>query len=560
MRFKIYTLLLVLLCTAVSQAQTQNFQDNQYELIDGQWYLVSTEDGNKFPIIDGTITIKFENSVTESQKRAFEAQNNLTFLRKALTGWHDYNINAGVDIFASSNQLLASNLVQNLEIPTMGFYTIVPDDTLYNNLWHISQSNDADMDVDEAWDIETGDASIAVAVLDSGVDWAHPDLGVGNDTYENIFLNPGEDAWTDPNDPTTGNGVDDDGNGLIDDWKGWNFGNNYNDARRSQSGQEFFHGTHVAGIVAAKTNNNEGVSGVAGGWNDQGAQILACAVGITGPNGSVLDDAILYAAEIGARQVQLSLTVGNSSAINDAVDMAYDDFGVIIVNASGNSGNPNAVGYPGTLEKVWAIGATTNTDFRANFSQGGVDLFVSAPGVAIWSTQLTSGNPYSTSTGTSFASPNVSGVIALMLSADPTLTQDDVRQILIDTSDKVGPYNYDWDANNPGHSRELGYGRVNAFAAIQAVTLGVEDFNNGILGLSPNPASDTIQFRLQETPSGELNVRIFNLNGQEVLNIPSANKLSNNSFSLDVQGLSAGMYLLQVNSDKNNFNAKFVKN
>jgi hypothetical protein len=80
--------------------------------------------------------------------------------------------------------------------------------------WHLAVINAFD-----AWDVTTGSPGVIVGILDSGTEWTHSDLGIGSDTYQNIYLNPGEDVWTNPNDPTTGNGIDDDNNGLIDDWK-----------------------------------------------------------------------------------------------------------------------------------------------------------------------------------------------------------------------------------------------------------------------------------------------------------------------------------------------------
>jgi subtilisin family serine protease len=464
---KLFPFIVLLLLPLVIFSQTKQFQENTYKIIDDTWHLVSETDVRPFPIVYKTVSLKFRETISEKEKVNFELENNILFIRKALTGWHDYKISEDSDIFVIAELLLNSSLVNKIEIPTLGFYTIIPDDTVYNNQWYLNQSNGININIENAWDITTGNNSVTVAVLDSGTDWAHQDLGLGGDSYQNIFLNTGEDAWADPDDPSTGNGIDDDGNGLIDDWKGWNFDDDYNDARQSTGGDTFFHGTHVAGIVAGKTNNEEGIAGVAGGFNNEGIKILTCAVGISGPNGSVLDDAILYAAETGAKVVQLSLSVGQSNAIDDAIDMAHDVFGVTVINASGNGSNSNGVSYPASHENVLAIGATTPADSRASFSNHGPDIFISAPGVSIWSTQLNS--QYGSSDGTSFASPIVSGVVGLMLSIDPNLTPDDIKQILIDTSQKVGGYNYNWNAFDPGHSRELGHGRIDAFEAVQAV-------------------------------------------------------------------------------------------
>jgi hypothetical protein len=136
-----------------------------------------------------------------------------------------------------------------LRTNTNGKYDFIPNDTYRSSQWHLSPIN-----AYQAWDVTTGQSNIIVSIIDSGTDWSHSDLGTGSDNYQNIYLNPGEDVWSNPNNPSTGNGIDDDNNGLIDDWKGWNYSNNSNDVRTS-----YFHGTFVAGIVGAKTDNNHGI-------------------------------------------------------------------------------------------------------------------------------------------------------------------------------------------------------------------------------------------------------------------------------------------------------------
>src|SRR5690606_21629748 len=281
-----------------------------------------------------------------------------------------------------------------------------------------------------------------VAVLDSGTDWNNEDLGYGNDNYQNIYTNPGEDVWSNPNTPSSGNGIDDDGNGLIDDWKGWDFNSNDNDSRSG-----YYHGTFVAGIIGAKTNNNVGVSGIAGGWDNEGVKILACNVGSGSPNGAVLDDAILYAAQNGVKIIQLSLGVPQSSAIENALEMAYNDYGVTIVSCSGND-NSTSVWYPASSEFVISVGASNETNQKASFSKYAQDLFISAAGTNIYSTKLN--NIYGSSNGTSFSAPSVSGIVSLMYSVTPCLTNHQIKDILEQTANKGGEYNYNWNPNDSG--------------------------------------------------------------------------------------------------------------
>ena len=134
---------------------------------------------------------------------------------------------------------LASPLVEIAEPHTLGQWSAEPDDTQY-----ASQSWLPSISAAQAWELTSGDPDIIVAVLDSGVEFSHEDLGSGPDAYQNVWLNPGEDAWSDPDDPMTGNGIDDDMNGLVDDWKRWDFAND-----DYVSSGTSFHGTAVAGAT-----------------------------------------------------------------------------------------------------------------------------------------------------------------------------------------------------------------------------------------------------------------------------------------------------------------------
>ena len=153
--------------------------------------------------------------------------------------------------------------------------------------------------------------------------------------------------------------------------------------------------------------------------------------------------------------------------------------GLLVINAAGNSGAAS-VGYPASHPNVMAIGASNQSDSKASFSQYGVDLEVSAPGVDMVTTDLN--NNYLSTAGTSFSAPLTSGIASLVMSRQPSLTNEQVRTILHDSADKVGGYDYNHDVTDPGHSLEMGYGRVNALAAIQmADAMGQPDpvFKNG---------------------------------------------------------------------------------
>jgi subtilisin family serine protease len=263
-----------------------------------------------------------------------------------------------------------------------------------------------------AWAAGFTGAGITVAVIDSGVDALHPDLDA------NIWINPGEIA---------GNGLDDDANGYIDDINGWDFVGNDNNPMDANG-----HGTHVAGTIAAE-NNGVGQTGVA-----PNARIMPVRVLDAGGSGSyaAIAAGIRYAANNGARVINLSLggTTGDDAllaAVRDATSL-----GALVVMAAGNSGTATPA-FPAVYarEVGLAIGAVDSAGTLARFSNraGATPLdYVTAPGVSVYSTLP--GNTYGSLSGTSMAAPHAAGVAALLLSASPTLTPAEIESLLTATA------------------------------------------------------------------------------------------------------------------------------
>jgi subtilisin family serine protease len=277
----------------------------------------------------------------------------------------------------------------------------------YRNLWGVDKVNAPDV-----WQQGYSGRGVVVAVLDTGVDYNHVDLG------GNIWKNAGE---------IDGNGIDDDGNGYIDDTRGWNFAGNNNNPMDIEG-----HGTHVAGTIAAQ-RNGFGVTGVA-----YDATIMP--VKVLSDQGSGSDAAIAqgirYAAQNGADVLNLSLGGGApSKAIADAIHYAVKQ-GSVVVMASGNDSAKSPVN-PARLANRWgiAVGAVDRRLQMADFSNlaGRRQLdYVVAPGVNIYSTKPN--NQYQFLNGTSMAAPHVAGVAALVFSANPTLSPSQVETILTSTA------------------------------------------------------------------------------------------------------------------------------
>lgn len=368
----------------------------------------------------------------------------------------------------------------------------------------------------DAWDITMGDSNLVVAVLEpNGMDWSHYELGKGYDNYQNICINNGEDVWPDTVDAAgrkkympRGNNLDDDGDGLVDNFIGWNFRDNSKNCRTDNCQ----HGTKVTGIIAAKTNNGRGISGIAGGDSCAGVRILPYAMGRH--FGLSLKDAVRK----NARTVNMSFHFNNEQILNDSLNK-YNSYlqnafnhGVVLIAAAGN--DSNAVNYPARNPNVMAVGAIDKNNRRASFSCYGPELSVVAPGKYIYTTTMN--DTFTSASGTSMAAPHVTGVAALMLSANPGLSPAQVRRIIEKTARKVGGYEYRNDPQHPNGTwnEEMGYGLVDAHAAVLNVVDSTLD-----LYVRDAEGDDGSEPSVTTTPWNSPDIWIEDLNGKTVSNL-----------------------------------------
>ena len=332
----------------------------------------------------------------------------------------------------------------------------VPNDQFYGVLWGLP-----DINAETAWDTRTDSSSIIVGVIDSGVEYDHPDL------VDNMWTNSDEIA---------GNGIDDDGNGYVDDFFGYDFDNEDPDPRDDNG-----HGTHVAGTIGARGNNSIGVTGV--GWN---ASLMALKVIGTGSNADVAR-AIDYATDNGAKITNNSYgyagsNVGGSQTISNAVGRAKDA-GVLYVVAAGNSrstipasnmdGSFNS--WPAELSKVHdnviTVAATDSDGSFASYSHWGTEsVQIAAPGTQIGSTYTNGGYVYSS--GTSMAAPHVAGAAALLWAERPELSYLDIKDAMLSTA-------------RPEHLNLVGDGVLDLGAAMDLIK------TSGNQGNAPVAVDDT---------------------------------------------------------------------
>ncbi|MBN1350390.1 S8 family peptidase [candidate division KSB1 bacterium] len=350
--------------------------------------------------------------------------------------------------------------------------TLVPNDPFYSRQQHLPQIH-----AEEAWEIEQGDAQVIIGIIDSGVDWNHPDLAA------NIWVNDDEVL----------DGKDSDGNGFIDDIRGWDFvdldNDNYisgEDGKIADNDPMDFngHGTHCAGCAAAVTNNSSGVAGVS--WNSKIMAIRAGWQGADGKGYTRTDWTALgfrYAAVNGAHVANLSS--GTTEYVADAARYAFD-MGVVITVSAGNSNDEEA----GPLEKglfALSVAAVDDRDIKASYSSFGEWVKISAPGgdqsagrAGIYSTYFD--DQYASLQGSSMSAPITAGLAALIKSYHPDWGSQEITYQIVETADKI-------DSLNPGYEGKLGSGRINAYRALTET-------------VSPKPRINLLSYTISDCEAG----------------------------------------------------------
>ena len=344
----------------------------------------------------------------------------------------------------------------------------IPTDPNYQNKGTWNQEHDDQWaikrvgftnDENSAWHKMNDDADeVIVAVIDTGLDWNHLDI-----SWNNIWVNPGEIAE---------NGIDDDGNGFIDDMIGWNFFGNDNKPWDHDG-----HGTFVSGVIAGTWNNDAGIAGI----NPKSKIMVLKALNNFGhTRASFLAASLMYAVDNGARVVNMSVGgEGNTKILTEAIKYANSK-GVIVIAAAGNSAvNVENFGFA-ALDEVIAVASTDLEDKRAVFSNWGAKIDISAPGLDVLSlrarrTDFMDGIPgityqsgaayvgddnrYYRASGTSFSAPIVAGVASLIVGNNPNLSGEEVKRMLLNSAR---------DVDTPGIDQYTGYGLVDANAALTA--------------------------------------------------------------------------------------------
>ena len=485
---RITLLTISVLLAQMAWSQTRPWEN--LKNVEGTYYVES--EGKDYQVNSSVVTVKFKNGIIKSKIP-------LDTLIANQLGYINIAVPENWDLVAFLDSLLYSKDFSSIEYNTFGEFLssgYIPNDPQLISQWYLDAVNAFD-----AWNITTGLPSVKLAVIDAGPNWSHSDIGLGSDGYTNV-----------------------------DTSLAWDFIDSTNIM------PEYEHGTRILGQIGGKTNNGTGIAGIAGGNGiSQGVTIIPINIGYYDStkrgvvaDGSHLANAIIDAVNKGAKIIQLSLGFvrtfpkndsedSTKSAIDAAIAYAVQNC-VLIVCAAGNgsSSDPTCgVAYPASHPDVMAVGAINQDHKRWLFSCYGYALDVVAPGVDIWSTTVD--NNYDNQNGTSFAAPIVSGIAALMLSANPSLNCQDARNIIVRSAQKVRTdlYIYQDTACKPTISDipdsticdtiiypngafyiEMGYGSVDAYASVLLAARGINDSCLFIrdtpedIGIEPNIAQE----------------------------------------------------------------------
>lgn len=385
-------LIFILLIPVVKAQVTQlALGNNNYVFENAKWMVIDSRTSHKYEVNTNLITVKLYESASLTSLLQAITNSGITLKNQNGLGFIRLNIPINLSFSNAYNILSNTNLCSSIEVNTYAeeCLTRIPNDQYFPNQYYLKQTSDWDINAPEAWWWETGANSVIVAVVDEGVHYYHPDL------EDNMSLLSWDFVDGDPN-PTNESNT---------------------------------HGTLVAGIIGAKTNNSIGVAGIAGGWGDVEP---ACKImGLrTDLEDDLIIDAIEYAANNGAKIINMSFNAFESIAMTSVIEYAYRFKGCLLVAASGNDGGPIVL-YPANHSDVMAVGGTFN-DSR-NWGNFGTELEITAPAAWIMSTEGLSGysDAYS---GTSFSTPMVCGGAALLWSYNSNLINMDVRSLLKQTA------------------------------------------------------------------------------------------------------------------------------
>ena len=481
----VFILFTLMLCLSTVELQAETFRLNswEYTTVNGKWYnIVDGDLGDEISLYTIVVRKADRGSISEIDLSENNVRNVRVASRRIATGFYLLKIDPSEDPFEVASKLNNTGLFDEIYFSGIGRPASTPADEYFPDQWNLMESK---LNMERAWDITTGDSTIIVAIIDTGVDYQQLDINA------NIWHNECEIA---------GNHVDDDDNDYVDDTKGWDFFGDDLDTLCCDPDEDpydpYGHGTLVAGIISAETNYYDydvwrGIAGIAGGWGGttgykRGCLYMPLRVGNHKIYDAVLAEAIEYARNNGASIINISIEFMKSyPAIKDAIDIAVYNSNCVVVAAAGNCYGEREcpLKYPARYNNVISVGATDINDVRHELYQvpgfyqyssaignavQGYILDVMAPSdvytTANWFSIMFPYGPYWEHFHmTSASAPHVTGQAALIRSIAPDLDWNDVRDIIRNTSDKVS------GMSGSSYTDYYGYGRIDIFQSLMKV-------------------------------------------------------------------------------------------
>lgn len=353
---------------------------------------------------------------------------------------------SGADALLSSVKISAMNGIEYAEPLYLRYFNEKPNDPDIDFQYYLTQ-----IEAYKSWGVFTSSDSIIVAVIDTGIDFEHEDL------EGKIYINSGETGEDNEGADKSSNGIDDDDNGFIDDWRGWDFVSSDSSGQDNDPSPGNQHGTHVAGIIGATINNHKGIAGVA-----KYSHLLTVKIGYDDPENILVEnsfDGILYSAAMGAKIINCSWSGIGEMLSEQEIINAVTDFGALVVGAAGNNGI-DIKNYPASYKGAMSVVSTNEMDKKSAFSTFNLRADISAPGSNIYSTMPD--DKYDYMSGTSMAAPIVSAVAAAVSLKYPGLSPIQIMERLKACSDYIDDKNYE------DYQMKMGRGRVNAYKAVSS--------------------------------------------------------------------------------------------
>lgn len=446
--------------------------------------------------VPGELIVKYRSGITADRRVAIEsALPPLAHIQRfGFIGAEHIRV-SGISAEEALARLMANRDVEYAEPNYYLYAQVIPNDPSFSQLWGLRNTGQgggyagADISATLAWDIFTGDPNFPIGVIDTGIDYTHPDLAA------NIWTNPGE---------IPGNGKDDDGNGYVDDVHGYDFVNHDGDPM-----DDGYHGTHVAGTIGAVGNNGIGVTGV--NWQCKMVAIKFMNASGVGTEADAIA-AIGYSIVVGCKLTNNSWgNMSGGQAMLDAINAA-GAAGQLMVFAAGNNGwNIDAVPfYPPSYvtPNMITVTSTDGRDLRPTLTNyGATTVNLGAPGYNIYSCKP--GGLYQSLNGTSMAAPHVTGTAALAMARSPLATSAQIRQLILWSTDPIASMN---GVTSTG-------GRLNAYKVLHNVVVGVGDAPRATFGfraMSRTPGPRRVTLELSLPKSGPVDVSLFDVHGRRV--------------------------------------------